>query len=81
MPSCPKVEFNRPELQFLGHILGRHGIRRDPAKAAVVPQWPLPRDVHQLRSFWGLATNFRRFVQGFSKLVSPLTDLVKTKAS
>ena len=41
----------------------------------------MPRDVHQLRSFLGLGTYFRRFVHGFSKLVSPLTDLLKTKAS
>ena len=47
--------------------------RMDPAKTAVVSNWPVPRDVHQLRSFLGLATYFRRFVQGFSKLVSPMT--------
>jgi len=39
----------------------------------------VPKDVHQLRSFLGLATYFRRFVQGFSKLVSPMTDLTKGK--
>ena len=52
----------------------------DPAKTAVVSQWLVPRDVHQLRSFLGLATYFRMFVQTFSKLVSSLSDLLKTKA-
>ena len=74
-----KCEFNKPELQFLGHIVGRQGIRVDPAKTAVISDWPRPKDAHQLRSFLGLATYFRRFVQGFSKLVSPLTDLIKGK--
>jgi len=72
-----KCEFSKPELQFLGHIVGRQGIRVDPAKTAVISDWPVPLDVQQLRSFLGLATDFRRFVQGFSKLVSPMTDLLK----
>lgn len=75
--KMPKCEFNKPELQFLGHIVGRHGIRMDPATTATVSEWPVPKDAHQLRSVLGLATYFRRFVQGYSKLVSPLTDLLK----
>ena len=74
-----KCEFNKPELQFLGHIVGRNGIKMDPQKTAVIDAWPQPRDLHQLRSFIGLATYFRRFVQGYSKLVSPLTDLLRGK--
>ena len=77
-----KCEFNKPELQFLGHIVGRDGIKMDPQKTAVIDAWPVPRDIHQLRSlkFVGLANYFRRFVQGYSKLVSPLTNLLRGKA-
>ena len=78
--KMPKCEFNKPDLQFLGHIVGRHGIRMDPRKTAAIADWPRPKDAHQLRSFLGLATYFRRFVQGYSKLVSPLTDLLKGDA-
>ena len=75
-----KCEFSKPELQFLGHIVGRDGIKMDPQKTAVIDAWPVPRDTHQLRSFVSLATYFRRFVQGYSKLASPLTDLLRGKA-
>ena len=70
MSNC---EFNKPELQFLGHIVGQDGIKMDPRKTAAIDQWPMPKDVHQL-SFIGLATYFRKFVQGFSNLVRPIYD-------
>jgi hypothetical protein len=70
-----KCEFNRPELKFLGHIVGRLGIAVDPAKVAVVKDWPVPKNVSELRAFLGLCNFFRRFVLGFSKLAGPLTAL------
>ena len=60
--KMPKCEFNKPELQFLGHIVGRQGIRMDPSKTAVIAEWPLPKDAHELRSFLGLATYLRKCV-------------------
>ena len=49
-------------------------------RAMVIAEWPLPKDAHQLRSCLGLATYFRKYVQGFARLVGPLTDLLKEKA-
>lgn len=42
MSTC---EFNKPELQFLGHIVGRDGVKMDPKKTAVIAEWPVPKDV------------------------------------
>jgi hypothetical protein len=72
-----KCELNRPELKFLGHVVGQEGIKVDPAKTAAVSDWPVPTDVKQLRSFLGLANYFRRFMQGYSKLTQPLTRLLR----
>ena len=74
-----RCKLNKPELQFLGHILGQDGIKLEPQKIAVIDAWPVPGDVHQMRCFVGLATYFRRFVLGFSKLVSPATNLLRGK--
>ena len=73
-----KCEFEKEELTFLGHIIGRHGIKPDPKKIAVVKEWPKPTTVTEVRSFLGLANYFRKFIQGFSSLAAPLTNLTKT---
>ena len=40
-------------------------------------EWSVPTKVTKLRSFLGLANYYRRFIKGYSKMVSPLTDLLK----
>ncbi|KAA0062528.1 putative mitochondrial protein [Cucumis melo var. makuwa] len=46
-------------------------------KIAAIRDWAMPKSVSELRSFLGLANYYRRFVQGFSKRASPLTELLK----
>jgi hypothetical protein len=36
---------------------------------------PVPKNAHEVRSFMGLADYYRRFVEGFSKIVKPITTL------
>ena len=49
----------------------------DERKVQAVIDWPTPTKVTELRSFLGLANYYRRFIKGYSKIVSPLTDLMK----
>ena len=72
-----KCQFNRPELNFLGHVVSRDGLKVDDRKIKVVRDWPVPTDLHKLRAFLGLANYFRRFIQGYSSLVAPLTSLTR----
>jgi hypothetical protein len=71
-----KCEFNKPEVSFLGHTVGKYGLKVDEKKVAVVNDWPTPTKAEQVRSFVGLANYFRKFIQGFSSLVSPLITLM-----
>ena len=70
-----KCDFNKPELLYLGHIIGRDGIKVDPAKISCIKDWPKPKNVHELRSFLGLANYFRKFVMAYSIRTAPLTKL------
>ena len=40
-------------------------------------EWSSPKNIIELRGFIGICTYYRKFVKGFSKLTSPLTDLTK----
>jgi len=70
-----KCEFRLSEVGFLGHIISSSGIVVDPSKVDVVSQWETPKSVTEIRSFLGFAGYYRRFIEGFSKLALPLTQL------
>ena len=64
-------------MTFLGHIVGKDGIMVDPAKIEAVRDWPRPKNASEIRSFLGLVGYYRRFVEGFSKIGSSLTELTR----
>ena len=53
------------------------GIAVDPSKVKDILEWKTPTTVHQVRSFLGLDGYYRRFIPDFSKLVKPITSLLK----
>ncbi len=72
-----KCEWAAEEVEVLGHTVGRDGLKASPAKVQAVREWPRPQTASHVRSFLGLATFFRRFVQGFSYMVRPMTNLTR----
>ena len=72
-----KCEFWMDEVQFLGHVISAQGILVDPAKVDVVVKWESPKSNTKIKSFMGLAGYYKRFIEGFSKIVAPLTCLTR----
>ena len=73
-----KCELFMHEIEFLGHHVGREGLRVMQDKVEAVQKWPEPRNASELRSFLGLAGYYRRFVEGFSRRAAPLHELTHT---
>jgi hypothetical protein len=61
----------------LWDVLSAKGIAVDPSKVKDILEWKLPTIVHQVRSFLGLAGYYRWFIPDFSKIVKPITGLLK----
>jgi hypothetical protein len=75
-----KCEFWMDSVSFLGHVISGKGVAVDPEKVKVVVEWTRPTSVFEIQSFLGLASYYRRFIEGFSKLSGPLTALTRKNA-
>jgi len=72
-----KCKFLERDIEFLGHIVGNGGLRPDEKKIEKVQGIKEPTTVKEVRSFLGLCSYYRKFVENFSKIAKPLTSLVK----
>ncbi|GJU62957.1 putative nucleotidyltransferase, ribonuclease H [Tanacetum coccineum] len=72
-----KCEFWINTVKFLGHVIDNSGIHVDPAKIEAVKNWASPTTPLEIRQFLGLAGYYRRFIEGFSKIAKPMTELTQ----
>ncbi|XP_015084222.1 uncharacterized protein LOC107027624 [Solanum pennellii] len=74
-------EFWLSSVAFLGHVVSKEGIMVDPKNIETVRDWVRPASVTEIQSFLGLAGYYRRFVEGFSSIASPLTRLTQKEVT
>jgi len=60
---------------FLGHVLSANGIEVQDDKIVSIRDWQTPRDLAELRSFLGLCSYYRRFIERFADVTAPLHKL------
>ncbi|KAI3819562.1 hypothetical protein L1987_13403 [Smallanthus sonchifolius] len=63
--------------RFLGYVINAEGILVYPSKIETVMKWNPPKTPIDIRSFLGLASYYRRFIQNFSKIATLLTKVTK----
>jgi hypothetical protein len=72
-----KCEFWLKEVGFLGHVISAGGVSVDPSKITSILERKAPTNPTKVRAFLGLAGYYRKFVEGFSSIARPLTQLLK----
>lgn len=75
--SKEKCEAVVTEVDFLGAIINRYGIKMDPTKTAAIRNWPVPTTLKELQEFLGLTNYYRRFVKAYADKSLPLSALLR----
>ena len=76
--NASKCIFGADEIAFLGCFIGKHGMRADPAKVKAIVDWPVPKNLKDLRKWLGLANYLHKYSANYADMARPLSDLLKT---
>ena len=75
-----KCRFGMDQVVFLGYVVSSEGVFMDKNKVKAIVDWLIPSSVHEVRSFHGLATFYRRFISNSNTITALLTDFLMQKS-
>ena len=75
-----KCKFALQQVQYLGHIVTRGGVKPNPAKVSIIQDWPTPQSPKELASFLGLAQYFAKFIPCYAIMTTCLRSLLRKGA-
>jgi hypothetical protein len=64
-------------VEYLGVIIGKHGVEMDSVKLNGILDWPTPTSVTEVRSFLGFGNFYKPFIADYARIARPLHDLTK----
>ena len=76
-----KCQLFQTSIEYLGHVVSARGIAPIPRHLSIIKDWPFPNTITQLRTFLGKTNYYRKFVQDYSKILNPVTQLLKGATS
>jgi len=72
-----KCSLFQRRVSFLGHVLSGDGIEVQAEKVKAVRDWPVPKNISELRSYLGMVSYYRNFIPGFANIAAPLHKLLR----
>lgn len=72
-----KCRFNEKEVEYLGFILDKDGIRTNPDKVEAITNAPTPKNVPELQSFLGGINYYGKFIPHMATITAPLYKLLQ----
>ena len=72
-----KCAFSVKEVDFLGFIVNIRGTKMDPSRVKAIHEWVRPKSYHDIQVFLGFTNFYRGFIQHYSKVAAPISDLLK----
>jgi hypothetical protein len=76
-----KCQLLQKEVWYLRHIVSPKGVSTNNEKLKAVRECPTSKNKHEIRSFLGLCTYYRRFISCFAHTAELLTRLAEEKQS
>uniref|UniRef100_A0A1B6LP54 RNA-directed DNA polymerase n=1 Tax=Graphocephala atropunctata TaxID=36148 RepID=A0A1B6LP54_9HEMI len=76
-----KCKFAAEEIEYLGHMLNKEGVRPLKKKVEAIHNYPRPQSVREVRGFLGLSGYYRTHIKNFADIAKPLTQLTKGNQS
>ena len=61
-----KYAFGLPQLEYLGHVVSKDGLKANPSKCKAIQEWLQPTNLGELQSFLGMANYYSKFVPSFA---------------
>jgi len=61
-----KCEYLKPELQYLGHVITKDGVKPNPEKCKSVREFPTPKNQKNVKQFLGLSGYYRKFIPDYT---------------
>ena len=72
-----KSELASEEIDFVGFRVSARGVRTQPENIHHLVNWPIPKDVADIRSFTGFTNFYQKFVPNYANILAPISALLR----
>ena len=72
-----KCVFEQNQVDFLGLVVKDGHVSMDPIKTKAIDDWPVPKNLKEVRSFMQFCNFYRAFIPDFAGVTVPFNELTK----